>query len=289
MLSTALARLTNEASRPEQLPFARQSVHGDGHERFYLRQLLEVPAILSIAFFLIVVWHFAWFALSAMGWYKWWHYGSLACDQPLAAWLLVTLVLFTPGWNGLLAACPVWRSSWCSSWCPAHAVGRYLVSTAVLVSSVVIADHVGFCVLLECKTCSRTNPELYNFVKLYLAFFILNYMIMGLAILLPLIMGAAGIRWSPPIMTKKAASLDIVKALRTVPYDDDIFSQEDTAHDDRPVGECCCCAHPFGPTRTIKCTPCRHYFHEDCLGRWLQVNFVCPLCRRSLKDATVSH
>jgi len=29
----------------------------------------------------------------------------------------------------------------------------------------------------------------------------------------------------------------------------------------------------------LRVMPCSHYFHEQCIFSWLQLNHVCPLCR----------
>ena len=33
---------------------------------------------------------------------------------------------------------------------------------------------------------------------------------------------------------------------------------------------------------TKKTTECNHTFHDECIGRWLQTNKSCPLCRTEL-------
>ena len=42
--------------------------------------------------------------------------------------------------------------------------------------------------------------------------------------------------------------------------------------------ECCICTEPLLVGRTLRCA---HSFHEDCITKWLERSFTCPLCRRS--------
>ncbi|KAI4302899.1 hypothetical protein MLD38_038594 [Melastoma candidum] len=43
---------------------------------------------------------------------------------------------------------------------------------------------------------------------------------------------------------------------------------------------CPICLLDYRPSDTVKIIPeCDHYFHEDCLDRWLRTKATCPLCR----------
>jgi hypothetical protein len=82
--------------------------------------------------------------------------------------------------------------------------------------------------------------------------------------------------------TNNGASPDCIKKIETVAYDPQMFAEEGKTDDDRPSGECCCCQEPFGPDKAIKRTSCQHYFHEECLEKWLKMATTCPICRLDL-------
>jgi len=44
-------------------------------------------------------------------------------------------------------------------------------------------------------------------------------------------------------------------------------------------GECSVCLMDFEAGSKLRVMPCSHYFHEQCIFSWLQLNHVCPLCR----------
>lgn len=48
-----------------------------------------------------------------------------------------------------------------------------------------------------------------------------------------------------------------------------------------PEDECAVCMEVLGCSEPLlACTHgCKHYFHEDCIMRWLRVGTSCPLCR----------
>lgn len=48
--------------------------------------------------------------------------------------------------------------------------------------------------------------------------------------------------------------------------------------------ECVICMNPLDVERTSArmVTPCNHFFHPDCLNRWMDVKMECPTCRQLL-------
>ncbi|XP_058093157.1 probable E3 ubiquitin-protein ligase XERICO [Magnolia sinica] len=47
--------------------------------------------------------------------------------------------------------------------------------------------------------------------------------------------------------------------------------------------ECSVCLTRFEPESEINRLPCEHFFHKDCLEKWLEYQHVtCPLCRSPL-------
>jgi len=47
--------------------------------------------------------------------------------------------------------------------------------------------------------------------------------------------------------------------------------------------ECTICLLQY-TEETKKTTECNHTFHDECIGRWLQTNNSCPLCRTVLNQ-----
>ena len=47
--------------------------------------------------------------------------------------------------------------------------------------------------------------------------------------------------------------------------------------------ECTICLLNY-TEETKKTTECNHTFHDECIGRWLQTNNSCPLCRTVLNQ-----
>lgn len=45
-------------------------------------------------------------------------------------------------------------------------------------------------------------------------------------------------------------------------------------------GQCAVCTEGIRFGGAAKRTPCGHVFHQDCISRWLSVNYSCPLCRQ---------
>ncbi|KAJ8479171.1 hypothetical protein OPV22_022898 [Ensete ventricosum] len=47
------------------------------------------------------------------------------------------------------------------------------------------------------------------------------------------------------------------------------------------AGECCVCLHGFEAEAEVsQVVACRHFFHRECLERWLShLHSTCPLCR----------
>lgn len=47
-----------------------------------------------------------------------------------------------------------------------------------------------------------------------------------------------------------------------------------------PLRECCICMEPVPVnSRERMVTPCNHFFHSDCLEKWLEIRLECALCR----------
>jgi len=74
---------------------------------------------------------------------------------------------------------------------------------------------------------------------------------------------------------RQAAPPETIDKLQTLSYDEGR----------NQPGECPICLEGFKLPDSIKVTPCRHVFHEDCLAHWLQKACTCAVCRRDLVKA----
>ena len=50
--------------------------------------------------------------------------------------------------------------------------------------------------------------------------------------------------------------------------------------------ECTICLLDYNEETKTE-TECNHFFHQECLDKWLQTNYTCPLCRTELKKDTL--
>jgi len=78
---------------------------------------------------------------------------------------------------------------------------------------------------------------------------------------------------------KRRAAPGAIEQLAAVPYDPALFGDEDGR---RYAGECPICLGVWEPDDDIRVPPCGHAFHKECLGRWLQTDRTCALCRRDV-------
>lgn len=209
---------------------------------------------------------FVWVAYYVQGWSIWRAHGEKPCDQPLAKWLLGILIL-------PLVALVVELGQWTKL--------RVLV---IVVTLFVLL--IGLRMFYKSETCDSTNPELHKFVRAYLIFLTIwwiSWVVMPLAFVAVVIYGM----WHGWFDELNGASPDTIKQVETVTYDPELFDPDRKSDDSGPTPECCICTETFGTTGVIKRTACQHYFHEECLGKWLRVSTTCPLCRNDLERATL--
>lgn len=195
-------------------------------------------------------------------------YGDKPCDQPLKWWLLVMLLL------------PVLMCQ-CHSMHDETGMKRNL---QVLYLPSMLGVGVWMC--CHCETCGETNPELFQFCKSYLIFWVFVWLLLlfsyfGVVALVIWAQRHGLIDHGPG--PARAAKPGLINAIETVAYSADIFSPTSSGGDN---SECCVCCQHFDSSKSIKKTPCGHFFHEECLGGWLGgFARTCPLCRRDLEEA----
>eukprot|EP00416_Gambierdiscus_australes_P037210 CAMPEP_0171095684 /NCGR_PEP_ID=MMETSP0766_2-20121228/43313_1 /TAXON_ID=439317 /ORGANISM="Gambierdiscus australes, Strain CAWD 149" /LENGTH=303 /DNA_ID=CAMNT_0011554529 /DNA_START=6 /DNA_END=917 /DNA_ORIENTATION=- len=222
--------------------------------------------VLACVFLLILALAIAGVTIYIKGWLVWSSDREKKCDQPLKWWLLTMLLL------------PVLQIQ-----ANSHE-GSRTSRFQVLVMPILIAIGTWLCV--GCRTCQTTNPNLYQFVKMYLIYqtsvwVLMMFILFGLVTLIFWLHRHGLLDNGPgPAM---AAKPGLINDIETVPYSASLCSGEENGGESP---ECCICQDVFSAQDVIKRTPCRHLFHEECLGRWLE-NYarICPLCRKDLEEA----
>jgi len=204
------------------------------------------------------------------GWIVLFHYGSKPCDQPLKWWLLC-MMLVVPA---LQVSVNIVRSE----------REQHGLRWQTLATPVSLLLGAGF--LARCQTCQDTDPELYQFAKLYLIFQSVAWAIVVAAscslVSVILWMHRHGLLEPPPGHVTPARH-GLINSIQTVPFPGLACSPDEV----EIPAECSVCQEEFVLGAPTKLTPCGHYFHEKCLGHWLgHYARSCPLCRHDLEQAT---
>ncbi|KAI3923632.1 hypothetical protein MKW98_011262 [Papaver atlanticum] len=50
---------------------------------------------------------------------------------------------------------------------------------------------------------------------------------------------------------------------------------------------CSICLGKYADNEKLRVLPCSHFFHVDCVDKWLKMNSTCPLCKRGVKGNVV--
>ncbi|CAL9211215.1 unnamed protein product [Musa hybrid cultivar] len=51
---------------------------------------------------------------------------------------------------------------------------------------------------------------------------------------------------------------------------------------------CCICLAKYVDNEELRELPCTHFFHKECVDKWLKINALCPLCKTEVGDTTTS-
>ncbi|XP_076926167.1 E3 ubiquitin-protein ligase At1g12760-like isoform X2 [Bidens hawaiensis] len=51
---------------------------------------------------------------------------------------------------------------------------------------------------------------------------------------------------------------------------------------------CCICLAKYANNDELRELPCTHFFHKDCVDKWLKINASCPLCKAEVGEAILS-
>ncbi|GFS35366.1 C3H4 type zinc finger protein [Actinidia rufa] len=48
---------------------------------------------------------------------------------------------------------------------------------------------------------------------------------------------------------------------------------------------CCICLAKYANNDELRELPCSHFFHKECVDKWLKINALCPLCKREVGES----
>ncbi|KAA8525346.1 hypothetical protein F0562_007236 [Nyssa sinensis] len=48
---------------------------------------------------------------------------------------------------------------------------------------------------------------------------------------------------------------------------------------------CCICLAKYGNNDELRELPCSHFFHKECVDKWLKINALCPLCKAKVGES----
>ncbi|XP_051151623.1 E3 ubiquitin-protein ligase At1g63170-like [Andrographis paniculata] len=51
---------------------------------------------------------------------------------------------------------------------------------------------------------------------------------------------------------------------------------------------CCICLAKYAHNDELRELPCAHFFHKDCVDKWLKINATCPLCKAEVGETVLS-
>lgn len=51
---------------------------------------------------------------------------------------------------------------------------------------------------------------------------------------------------------------------------------------------CCICLAKYANNEELRELPCSHFFHKDCVDKWLKINALCPLCKCEVGESVLA-
>jgi len=276
------------AASPDAEPLRRQNssvanrTRVQENQRILAAQLLQemLPVlgcvVILIPGLLLVAMLIASMAIYVLGWMVMSNFSSKACDEPLKWWLFAMLLI------------PILQCQLNSQQQPDQRLKRL---QALFMPVAILA---GVYMVTQSKTCHETNPELFQYAKMYLTYqavvlmvmFFMHFFLHWGFMTLIFWMHRHGMLDSGP-GPNSAARSGLIADIETVSYSPELFADEDKGESgEQEPPECSICQEEFEEGEELKKTPCGHYFHEPCLGQWLE-NYArsCPLCRTNVEEA----
>ena len=51
---------------------------------------------------------------------------------------------------------------------------------------------------------------------------------------------------------------------------------------------CCICLAKYANNDDLRELPCSHFFHKECVDKWLKINALCPLCKGEVGESILN-
>lgn len=81
---------------------------------------------------------------------------------------------------------------------------------------------------------------------------------------------------------KEMRSAEVLSTLERILYVPPAERQEKDGLQAPACEECALCLDEYSPGEQVLRLPCRHLFHEGCLGPWFTKSLTCPMCKQEL-------
>ncbi|KAF2301314.1 hypothetical protein GH714_022979 [Hevea brasiliensis] len=151
-------------------------------------------------------------------------------------------------------------------------------------------------------------PKLYKLCIVFLTFSCIGYampfiLCATICCCLPCIISLLGIR--EDFSQTRGATVESINSLPTYKFklqkSENVNVHDNSGTDDGGVfaagtekeraisGEdavCCICLNKYVDDDELRELPCTHFFHVDCVDKWLKINASCPLCKSELGESS---
>jgi len=168
-----------------------------------------------------------------------------------------------------------------------HYFGKFILTFNKLVSMFIIGYAITYFIFTD--NCNQHLPQVFHFLIAYL---IIEYLLIGIIILLLFIIIRCGVRLFFPHLVLRlfnefpmrlgATDEDLLK-LNSYSFEDGFLNNSTTRI---PLttedAQCSICMDTYNNVKLITILPCSHHFHKDCCQDWLKINQSCPLCRQDI-------
>lgn len=134
-----------------------------------------------------------------------------------------------------------------------------------------------FLITNKISDCDHINPRLFQFcqILLYISFIYIFMPLMILIIVCFFIPFLLIITLCFKKIEKIGCEKNVISVLERKEFDEKIYFEHD---------ECIICKANFEKSEKLIILPCnkKHYFHENCVEKWLEINSLCPICRTNI-------